>query len=148
MGDYCYMRVIVPREYIQAFRDLGFDFEFADDDQDGAPVITLADPETNYGHAVGAIEDGFGHMPKGIPYYGFHGAGHEYCALLFATDGKEMAYAPCFENTLDPVAAIDESGSPDPRDTERIAEYYRIRKSVQAQFAELCTKAGTPTPSL
>jgi hypothetical protein len=131
MGDRCYMTVYVAREYVHLFKDL-----FLEDMGEGSPAVArLFEEEANYAYNIGCGSDGFGLLPKGIPYYGEHGAGGDYAECSFATTGDEMRCVPSLHG--DPVAHIERNGRPSAADLREIMKYYEAYDTVAAQHKEL-----------
>ncbi len=138
MGDRCYMRVYCLRKDSPLFEQLGFTLDGSVGLQDGklnhnldddevSAVVSLVDEEANYAHS--------GDMPKGVPYYGFHGAGGDYGSCEFARLSEENETVGCTHNG-GPAVEVDDDGNPKQPQLERVRNYQRLKREVKALFME------------
>ena len=124
MGDRCYMSTNCRPEDEQLFENLGF---YREDDSDPTEIgVHMVDEEANYGH----YDSLTGLAKDGIPFFGWHDAGGDYCAQLVAACNGEYADTPQIE--CEPVARILPNGTVSPGGLTAVLDYYRVQAAAEA----------------
>ena len=156
MGDRYYMEIVCRREDAPLFEPVGFllrggcslrDGRLQEDyaDEVGSAVVHLFQDEANYACQVGSGSDGFGLLPKGVPFYGTHSAGGDYGDGVFATEGRVLHYAQALQNSGAPAVELNyETGRIDRRALRQAERYVASLTAVQAKFVALL-RAKQPT---
>lgn len=127
MGDRAYVRITCRREDAERFQELGF----VEDDVESDKAVSMVDDEANYAHhaALTAL------AKAGVVFFGWHEAGCEYDAALFASDGsgnyREVLSTP---NESLALVRVKPDGTVAEGDLDCVREYYAALAVARAEL--------------
>ena len=132
MGDRCDMEITicsVPKDKMEEFKRY-FEGHFHCLDCHHSESVAGAREYSIEGINYGGY-DQLRHLASlGVEFYGWHGAGCEYPAFMFATMDLEVHEA-LHVNDFGIVAPIDRAGNVDARHLEEIARYHRAKERLE-----------------
>ncbi|MCK6440438.1 MAG: hypothetical protein L6Q71_09610 [Planctomycetes bacterium] len=108
------------------YKIIGWDADYESEVCPG--VVELCYEQLNYA-AHDELTEAAG---KGIVFYGSHGAGGDYPAGVFASNGKRFMVCNAVDNCAAPVAAIESDGEPCCQELKDALIYWRLRKRAEA----------------
>lgn len=125
MGDRCYMQITCRVQDKAKFEEW-FPESFEPND-DG--TIEMYSTEANYAYQID--NETTGDLPNDVPFVGWHDAGGEYTAAVFASDGKgNVQYRRGHGN--DYLIEFDEVlGLPNPMDVAGVGQFIAFEKEVR-----------------
>ena len=133
MGDRCGVELLCHRNDVKRFEDIGF--VKVDWGEKSDTLVRMFEEEANYGaeSELQTLAD------NGVVFIGASGAGDEYSACVFASDGKRFVSANSAADTIEatPVAEIDTDGNADPHTIRAIKRYYRTLKTAKKKLGTL-----------
>jgi hypothetical protein len=127
MGDRTYVRITCRREDAERFQEIGF----VEDDAENEIAVSMVDNEANYANysALTAL------AKAGIVFFGWHDAGCEYDASMFASDGtceyREVLSTP---NESLALVRVMPDGTIAEGDLDRVREYYAALAVARAEL--------------
>jgi hypothetical protein len=134
MGDRAYVRISCRREDAERFEEIGF----VEDDAESDIAVSMVDDEANYAHysALTAL------AKAGIVFFGWHDAGCEYDASMFASDGTgEYREVVSTQNESLALVRVKPDGTIAERDLECVRGYYAALAVARAELG--ITEAGS-----
>ena len=130
MGDRCNVEFICRRDDAKRVEALGF--VQADWGEQHGHLVRMFEEEVNYGAEteLKALTD------VGVVFIGASGAGDEYPAAVFASDGKRFVSVNSLSDGIEsqPVSVIDADGNADPGTLKAIKRYYRTLKAAKKKL--------------
>jgi hypothetical protein len=127
MSDRCYAVVTCHVRDLEVFTDIGYNDESSDSSTND--VVSLRDPEANYGHCQELSE------LRDIPFLHSHSAGGDYPACVAAHDGRNFVEVQANDNG-DPVVTVHEDGTPDQEEIENVRKYYLVKANALKALKE------------
>lgn len=79
---------------------------------------------------------------QGIPFHGWHNVGGDYPAMVFASDGEKVHYAPTLDDWDGPVCAMNPDGTIDPSCRKDASLYFKALDAAKHQL-QIHVKTGT-----
>ena len=130
MGDRCGVEVLCHENDIKRFEDIGFVKVSWGERSDN--LCRMFEEEANYGaeSELQTLAD------NGVVFFGVSGAGDEYPAAVFASDGKRFVSVNSAADAIEakPVAEIDLNGNADLGTLKAIKRYYRTLKAAKKKL--------------
>jgi len=127
MGDRAYVRITCRREDAKRFQQLGF----VEDDSESDFTVSMVDDEANYAHYSALTE-----LAKaGVVFFGWHEAGCEYDAALFASGGSgDYREVLSTSNESLALVRVKPDGMIAEGDLKKVREYYAALAVARAEL--------------
>jgi hypothetical protein len=125
VGDRAYCQVQIAERDREKLEPIFDQWGFSIQEEDCDPVC-FEDSEANYGGSECLTEL----RGEGFPFYGYHDAGGNYGAEVFACDGTTYAECPGLDG--EPFCRIADDGEPEANGLEAARQYLTVLKAAKA----------------